>query len=115
MPDYKAMYFQLAARMADAIELLTTAQLAAEEAYVNSQPTALMLLSPDNPAVSGQTARERVMLMPKDSQLDPKAVRAFKAKGGPTMAQSALDGESRSAKTQSGNRHQPNDDKARGK
>lgn len=49
--------------------------------------------------------------MPKDSQIDPKDVRKHKAGGGPTLAESALDGESRSAKTQTGNRHKAGDDK----
>lgn len=49
--------------------------------------------------------------MPKDSQLDPKSVREKKAKGGPTFAQSALDGEGRNDKKQSGTRHKPGDDK----
>ena len=49
--------------------------------------------------------------MPKDSQIDPKSVRKLKSKGGPTLAESALDGESRSSKTQSGNRHKPGKDK----
>jgi len=30
--------------------------------------------------------------MAKDSQLDPKSIRKKKANGGPTMAESALDG-----------------------
>lgn len=49
--------------------------------------------------------------MAKDSQLDPKEVRKLKSKGGPTSAESALDGESRNSKKQSGNRHKPGDDK----
>lgn len=49
--------------------------------------------------------------MAKDSQLDPKPVRKMKSNGGPTMAESALDGEGRNTKKQSGNRHQPGDDK----
>jgi len=49
--------------------------------------------------------------MSKDSQLDPKKVRKVKSKGGPTMAESALDGESRNTKKQSGDRHKPGDDK----
>lgn len=49
--------------------------------------------------------------MPKDSQIDPKEIRKQKSKGGPTMAQSALDGESRNDKKQSGNRHKSDDDK----
>lgn len=51
--------------------------------------------------------------MPKDSQLDPKDVRKRKSRGGPTMAESALDGESRNNKKQSGNRHKPGNDKAK--
>jgi len=49
--------------------------------------------------------------MAKDSQLDKKDIRKEKANGGPTMAESALDGESRNAKKQSGNRHKPGSDK----
>ncbi|MEL7624726.1 MAG: hypothetical protein AAGU12_14260 [Clostridiales bacterium] len=49
--------------------------------------------------------------MAKDSQIDPKEVRKKKAKGGPTMAESALDGESRNAKNQSGSRHKPGNDR----
>ncbi len=49
--------------------------------------------------------------MAKDSQLDPKEIRKLKSKGGPTFAQSALDGESRNSKKQSGNRQKPGDDK----
>ncbi len=51
--------------------------------------------------------------MPKDSQLDPKIVRKKKSGGGNTIAESALDGESRNTKKQSGNRHNPGDDKTR--
>jgi len=36
--------------------------------------------------------------MAKDSQLDPNPIRKQKSKGGPTMAESALDGERRKAK-----------------
>lgn len=39
--------------------------------------------------------------MAKDSQLDPKEVRKAKAKGGPTMAESANDGEGPNAKKKS--------------
>ena len=49
--------------------------------------------------------------MSKDSQIDPKEVRAEKAKGGHTMTESAPDGEGRNNKKQSGNRHKPNADK----
>lgn len=51
--------------------------------------------------------------MAKDSQLDPKEIRKQKANGGPTMAESALDGEGRNNKKQSGNRHKSGDDKAK--
>lgn len=51
--------------------------------------------------------------MPKDSQLDPKEVRKMKSNGGHTMAESALDGEGRNSKKQSGNRHKPGDDKSK--
>lgn len=49
--------------------------------------------------------------MSKDSQLDPKSIRKKKANGGPTMAESALDGESRNTKKQSSSRHKPGNDK----
>lgn len=39
--------------------------------------------------------------MPKDSQIDPKEIRKQKAKGGPTSANDALDGEGRNSKKQS--------------
>ncbi len=43
--------------------------------------------------------------MAKDSQIDKKEVRKEKSNGGPTMANDALDGESRNTKKQSGNRN----------
>jgi hypothetical protein len=49
--------------------------------------------------------------MAKDSQIDKKHMRKQKSHGGPTMAESGGDGESRSAKTQSGNRKKAGDDK----
>ena len=49
--------------------------------------------------------------MAKDSQLDPKRVRKEKAKGGPTMAESAAQNEGRNDKKQSGNRHKPGHDR----
>ena len=49
--------------------------------------------------------------MPKDSQIDPKGVRLQKAKGGPTLANDALDGEGRNAKKQSVTEDKPNSDK----
>ncbi|MCL2699618.1 MAG: hypothetical protein FWE68_04845 [Defluviitaleaceae bacterium] len=47
----------------------------------------------------------------KDSQPDQKEIRAKKAKGGHTVAESAPDGEGRNNKKQSGSRHKPNADK----
>lgn len=52
--------------------------------------------------------------MAKDSQIDPKAVRIQKSKGGPTLADSETDGESRNGKKQSGNRHKPGNDQGQG-
>ena len=43
--------------------------------------------------------------MPKDSQIDPKHIRKEKAKGGPTLAQSDLDGEGRNTKKQSADKN----------
>jgi hypothetical protein len=37
MPNYKTMYFQLAAKAADAVELLTAAQQQGEDAYVEGE------------------------------------------------------------------------------
>lgn len=51
--------------------------------------------------------------MPKDSQLDPKEIRKKKSRGGPTMAESALDGESRNTKKQSAGRRKLGDDRTR--
>jgi len=52
-----------------------------------------------------------VRTMPKDSQIDPKAIRKEKAKGDSTIAESKSDGESRNNKKQSGSRHKPGNDK----
>ena len=49
--------------------------------------------------------------MAKDSQIDPKEIREKKAKGGPTSAQSANDGEGRTTKKQSASRHKPGNDR----
>ena len=43
MPDYKAMYFHLAARVADAVELLVEAQQTGEEAFMRDDPPPLTL------------------------------------------------------------------------
>ena len=44
---------------------------------------------------------KEVLLMAKDSQIDPKQVRKDKSKGGPTPANDKYDGESRNRKKQS--------------
>lgn len=44
MADYKTMYFQLAGKVADAIELLESAQLKEEDTYINSNEPSLVLL-----------------------------------------------------------------------
>jgi len=49
--------------------------------------------------------------MAKDSQIDPKEIREQKAKGGPTSAQSANDGEDRNHKKQSASQHKPGSDR----
>ncbi len=38
MPDYQKMYFELAARVADAVELLVKAQQKGENDYMEGQP-----------------------------------------------------------------------------
>jgi hypothetical protein len=52
-----------------------------------------------------------VIKLAKDSQIDKKDVMKRKSNGGPTMAEHGLEGKSRSAKTQSGNRKKPGNDK----
>lgn len=47
MPDYKTMYFHLAAQVADAIDLLVEAQRQGEAAYAGSSEPPLRLHSPD--------------------------------------------------------------------
>ena len=37
MPDYKTMYFKLAAKVADAVELLIDAQKQGEESYISDE------------------------------------------------------------------------------
>ena len=37
MPDYKTMYFELTAKVADAVELLTTAQQQCEEMFIEGE------------------------------------------------------------------------------
>jgi hypothetical protein len=47
MPNYKSMYFQLAARVADAVELLTLAQHKGEDAYIESNDEPVLTLFPN--------------------------------------------------------------------
>ena len=37
MPDYQAMYFRLAAKVADVVELLIAAQQEGEESYISEE------------------------------------------------------------------------------
>ncbi|MGX8701892.1 hypothetical protein [Caproiciproducens sp.] len=39
MPDYRKMYFELAAKVADAVELLVKAQQKGENDYTEGKPT----------------------------------------------------------------------------
>ena len=48
MPDYKTMYFQLAARLCDAADLLTDAMRQGEEAYISAVEPLLVVLN-DHP------------------------------------------------------------------
>ena len=48
MPDYQKMYFQLAAKVADAIELLIDAQTKAEEQFIKEESTAVQFVSKDD-------------------------------------------------------------------
>lgn len=49
MPDYKKMYFQLAASVADAVELLIKAQQQGEDGYVKDKtaPVAVLPMEKD--------------------------------------------------------------------
>lgn len=43
MPDYKSMYFQLAAKVADAVDLLIQAQSDGENTYMQEPPKVTLL------------------------------------------------------------------------
>ena len=43
VPDYKSMYFSLAAKVATAIELLHDSQLQGEDAYIDGEPQCLTM------------------------------------------------------------------------
>ena len=45
MSDYKKMYYQLAAKVADVIEILINAQQQGEDCYIESEDTILTLVS----------------------------------------------------------------------
>lgn len=49
MPDYKEMYLTLMRETEKAIRILTEAQQACEELYLQDDSPALMLLSPQTP------------------------------------------------------------------
>lgn len=48
MPDYKAMYFKLAAKVADAVDLLIGALQAGEDAAINTDTLPLKLDQEEN-------------------------------------------------------------------
>ncbi|GHV10373.1 hypothetical protein FACS1894217_15800 [Clostridia bacterium] len=48
MPDYKEMYFKLTAKVADAVDLLISAQQEGEEAYLEGSPPILTILTPES-------------------------------------------------------------------
>lgn len=66
MPDYKTMYFNLAASVADAIELLQTAQQQGEEAYIDAAGALPPLsLAPKRPKTKGAKRRDEEPAAPK--------------------------------------------------
>ncbi len=44
MPDYKAMYFKLAEKVADAVDILIEAQIECEELFICSEEPKLMVI-----------------------------------------------------------------------
>lgn len=56
MADYKQMYFELAGKVADAIELLTQAQLAAEAEYIEEPPLPPLSLAETGDAEEGDSS-----------------------------------------------------------
>jgi hypothetical protein len=48
MPNYESMYFKLAARVADVVEILIAAQQEGEESYVDDKNAMLMLEKSDD-------------------------------------------------------------------
>jgi hypothetical protein len=46
MPDYKKMYFELAARVADAVALLIEAERNGEEAFIEGQDSPVVQILP---------------------------------------------------------------------
>lgn len=45
MPDYKKLYFQLAAKVADAIEILLKSQQEGEKEYMNGEPSIIRVVT----------------------------------------------------------------------
>lgn len=50
MPDYKAMYFQLAAKVADAVDTLVDAQRTLENTYIESKDEPIFKVVPNQAA-----------------------------------------------------------------
>lgn len=46
MPDYKTMYFQLAANVSDAIDILLKAQQQGEAEFMTGEPAPIKIISP---------------------------------------------------------------------
>ena len=57
MPDYRKMYFELAARVADAVDLLTIAQQVSEARYTEDPEPALHI--EHNPMPKGTEPKEK--------------------------------------------------------
>ncbi|CAB1256134.1 protein of unknown function [Ruminococcaceae bacterium BL-6] len=49
MPDYEKMYFYLASKIADAIEILSEAQRWGENEYIKGGPSMISLLDTEHP------------------------------------------------------------------
>lgn len=47
MPDYKKMYLDLTAKVADAVDLLISAQIIAEEEFISSSDEPVLLVLPE--------------------------------------------------------------------
>lgn len=54
MPNYKKMYFQLAAKVADVVDLLIAAQQQGEDTYVESEDEPVLLNIPSKDEKAAQ-------------------------------------------------------------